>query len=177
VGALHAPAGEKETTMPTLTDIASGLAAPFDLDQVEIKPGATTRDKARALALAYADMRVYFVRLDQVAGVENWSSTYQMTARGVVCALTICGVTKSAIGDYPLDAADANPATSAEAQAFKRACAAFGIGRYLYELPRIWCDYDNEKKQIADPAGAVREMYRRAGLLQSERPARTSPRW
>lgn len=152
-----------------LCDIATQLVAPFELEQIEIKPGATTKDKTRALALAYADMRVYEERLDQAAGVENWQTTYQMTARGVVCQLEICGVTKSAIGDYPIDAGDANPATSAEAQAFKRACSRFGIGRYLYHLPQIWCDYNNEKKQIVDPASAAREMYRRAGLLVEER--------
>ena len=158
--------------MTTLTDIAAQLVAPFAPDQVEIKPGATTKDKSRALALAYADMRVYFERLDQVAGVEGWQSDYEMTARGVVCRLTICGVAKSAIGDYPIDAGDENPATSAEAQAFKRACAAFGIGRYLYELPRLWTDYDADKKQIVDPAGVVRELYRRCGLPASpQRPA------
>jgi hypothetical protein len=158
----------------TLSGIIVQLASPFPVEVIEIKPGATTQDKSRALALAYADMRVYFERLDAVAGVEAWQSDYQMTARGVLCRLTICGVTKSGIGDYPLDAGDANPATSAEAQAFKRACAAFGIGRYLYGLAGVWVAYDAQKRQITDPAGAARELYRRAGLLQPAAPVRTS---
>ncbi len=41
--------------------------------------------------------------------------------------------------------------TTALAQAFKRACAAFGLGRYLYFLPQVWCDYDAEKRRIVNP--------------------------
>lgn len=94
------------TSTPTLTlaVIADDLAAPFPLELIELKPGATTQSKERCLAMAYADMRAYEWRLDEIAGVENWATSYQMTARGVVCALTICGVTKSGIGDYPTSA-------------------------------------------------------------------------
>jgi hypothetical protein len=51
------------------------------------------------------------------------------------------------------------PATSAASQAFKRACAAFGLGRYLYSLPQVWADYDQKSKQIVDAAGVVAQMY------------------
>lgn len=158
----------------TLGQIARELAAPFHLDQIDLKPGATTKDKARCLAMPYADLRAYEWRLDEAAGLENWSTTYQMTARGIVCALTICGVTKSGIGDYPTDPGDENAATSAQAQAFKRACSAFGLGRYLYELPSLWCAYDQDKRQIVYPARVVWEMYRAAGLLTPEQ-AKSAP--
>lgn len=158
----------------TLAHIADDLAAAFPLELVELKPGATTKDKTRCLAMPYADMRAYEYRLDEVAGLENWSTTYQMTARGVVCTLTICGVTKSGIGDYPAEG-DENAATSAQAQAFKRACAAFGLGRYLYNLPGIWCDYDQDKRQIVNPARVVWEMYRRAQLLTPDQSRQAPP--
>ena len=38
--------------------------------------------------------------------------------------------------------------TTAEAQAFKRACSKFGLGRYLYDLPIHWMPYDSQKKQL-----------------------------
>lgn len=158
----------------TLAEIAPALAAAFELAQIELKPGATAQDKTRCLAMPYADLRTYEARLDEAAGIDGWSSTYQMTARGVVCALTICGVTKSGIGDYPADPADENAATSAQAQAFKRACSAFGIGRYLYALPGIWCAYDKDRRQIANPERVAWELYRKAGLLTADE-ARAAP--
>jgi hypothetical protein len=157
--------------MQTLDAIYTALCAPFALDQIELKPGATTRDKTRALAMAYADMRTYQERLDLVAGPGDWNSTYQMAAHGVICTLTICGVTKSGIGDYPTNDDDENPATSAEAQAFKRACSAFGIGRYLYDLPKIWCDYDQDKRQIVKPKEVAEQLYREARIT-TQQPAK-----
>jgi hypothetical protein len=154
-----APAEPAKPARPTtLADAAPWLAKPFAKQDIELKPIATTRDKQKALASPYADMRVYFTRLDRVCGVENWSHAITLSDKGAVCALTIFGVTKSGTGDYP-QGADENPATSAEAQAFKRACAAFGLGRYLYALPQMWVGYDEQKKQIIDVAGVVAQMY------------------
>lgn len=149
---------EKPTRPTSLAEAACWLLKPFAKADVELKPTATTRDKTRALASPYADMRVYYARLDKICGVENWSSSITLSDRGAVCSLTIFGVTKSAAGDYP-QGADENPATSAEAQAFKRACSAFGLGRYLYSLPQVWAEYDQEKRQIVDVAGTVAKMY------------------
>ena len=41
---------------------------------------------------------------------------------------------------------DENASTSAEAQAFKRAAACFGLGRYLYYFRGIWVDLDARKR-------------------------------
>jgi len=143
----------------SLAEAAPWLLKPFARADIELKPTATTRDKTRALASPYADMRVYFARLDKICGPEHWSHTITLSERGAVCALTIFGVTKSACGDYPRDAGDENAATSAESQAFKRACVAFGLGRYLYNFPQTWAAYDEQKKAFVDPAGVVAQMY------------------
>src|SRR5262249_22928123 len=47
---------------------------------------------------------------------------------------------------------DENAATRAEAQAFKRACACFGLGRYLYDLGRVWMDLDPYDRPVQTPA-------------------------
>lgn len=153
------PAAPVKPARPTtLAEAAPWLLKPFARQDVELKPTATTKDKTKALASPYADMRVYFVRLDKICGAENWSHTITLSERGAVCALTIFGVTKSAAGDYP-QGADENPATSAESQAFKRACTAFGLGRYLYSMQNVWGEYSQEKRCFIDPVGIVRKMY------------------
>jgi hypothetical protein len=38
-----------------------------------------------------------------------------------------------------------NAGTAAEAQAFKRACTCFGLGRYLYDIEGGWVDLDDRK--------------------------------
>jgi hypothetical protein len=153
--------------MSSLSNSIGDLTAPFFSDQIDLKPGAVTKSKDRAMAMAYADSRVYQDRLDQVVGPAGWSVTYQVVPGGVVCTLTILDVTKADVGDFPADYGDKaneNRVTTAAAQAFKRACAAFGVGRYLYNLPRTWADYDAERKLFRDPQGVVVTLYHAAGL-------------
>jgi hypothetical protein len=51
------------------------------------------------------------------------------------------------------------------AQAFKRACVAFGVGRYLYtHLPQVWGDLNG--KYFKDPRRLVHEMYEKAKLRE-----------
>lgn len=167
--ARPAKAAEEIKRPTTLAEAHSWLCRPFPKALIELKPGAMNGDKTRALAMPFVDMRAYYNWLDRICGPENWSSTLTATDRGVICALTIFGVTKSAAGDYPIDPRDENAATSAEAQAFKRACAAFGLGRYLYSLRQAWGKYDNQRKCFEDPAGLVAQMY--AQLPPEERQA------
>jgi hypothetical protein len=117
------------------------------------------------MAMAYVDARVYQTRLDRLAGPEGWSVEYRPVGeRAVLCRLTILGVVREDLGEC--DAGDPNQATSATMQAFKRACAAFGLGRYLYSLPKPWVDYEASRKQFRDPAGAARLIEEQAGLLE-----------
>jgi hypothetical protein len=44
------------------------------------------------------------------------------------------------------DTDDENAITTAEAQAFKRACSLWGPGKYFYTLPKITAPYDNKKR-------------------------------
>ena len=44
-----------------------------------------------------------------------------------------------------------NAATAAEAQAFKQACACFGLGRYLYYFTGTWVDLDDHKRPKSVP--------------------------
>src|ERR1700727_2218292 len=63
----------------------------------------------------------------------------------VTCELTIFGIgSHSAPGEEFAD--DDNAGTAAEAQAFKRACSCFGLGRYLYHFTGAWVDLDERKR-------------------------------
>jgi hypothetical protein len=157
----------RSTIMATLADLLPRLTEPFPSDLIDLKPGVFTANRERVLALAYADARVYQERLDQVVGSADWSVAFNLDGTGAICTLTVCGITKADVGDFPLEYGDKaleNRATTAAAQAFKRACAQFGLGRYFYALPRLWGDYDHERKCFVDPQNLVRRLYHAAGL-------------
>jgi hypothetical protein len=141
------------------------LRKPFHPSQVTWRPGAVKGD--RALALAYADLRAYMNRLDEVCGLD-WSVQYEPWGEDrIICQLTIAGVTRSSTGETTNESERSEiGGTVAEAQAFKRASTMFGLGRYLYNLPAIWEDYDPESKQFtgkakAKLAGILVQHYRR----------------
>lgn len=150
--------------------ILAELAKPFDPAVVEFKPGAVAKSSNRALALAYVDARAYETRLD--AADPAWSNAYLREypeGRVVVtCTLTVGGITRQAIGECLVattNGAEENAATSAEAQAFKRACAKFALGRYLYSAPQVWADYDPARRAFTPAAlDALREMLRTGQL-------------
>ena len=154
----------------TFDAILAELAKPFDPAVVEFKPGAVAKSSNPALALAYVDARAYETRLDEADPA--WSNAYLREypeGRVVVtCTLTLGGVTRQAIGECLVataNGAEENAATSAEAQAFKRACAKFSLGRYLYAVPQVWADYDPGKRGFPPAAlDALREMLRTGKL-------------
>jgi len=156
----------------TLADIRAALSAPFHPSLVELKPGATNGDKTKALALAYVDARHYQQRLDDTAGPDNWTVEFRpVSERSTVCRLTIYGVVREDVGEA--EPSDPNQATSAAMQAFKRACAGFGLGRYLYtDLPQVWADAEVKGRNtvvIKDMPGVVAQMYQRAGIALDKR--------
>lgn len=91
---------------------------------------------------AFISHHQYRERLDQV--YPEWESEYteiEQIASDIVCKCTIkiLGISKQAIGSVPLIAAERNgkdisrgsAADRLAAEAFKNACEAWGIGRYL----------------------------------------------
>lgn len=119
------------------------LAQPFPQSAIKWRVGATTKDKTKAQALPYVDPRDYERRLDDVCPGAWQVSFIPWGDNKVICNLTIHNVTRASTGESSGD--DFAPGTSAEAQAFKRACSKFGLGRYLYDLPAPWVDYDGKK--------------------------------
>ena len=81
----------------------------------------------------------------------------------VTCTVTIFGLwSHSGTGEEWAD--DDNGMTSADAQAFKRACSCFGLGRYFYDIPAIWVDLDQHRQPVRTPvlfAWALPENWRK----------------
>jgi hypothetical protein len=131
--------------MVNLTAVMEQLRRPFAPSDIEWKPGATKGD--RCMALAYGDLRAYMEALDEAVG-EYWSVSYEPWGDSrIICTVTILGVSRSSTGEQDNTA---NGGTVAEAQAFKRACAMFGLGRFLYNLPQVWVGFDPGSKRITD---------------------------
>jgi hypothetical protein len=146
--------------MKTLRDLQTQLSAPFSLSAHQIKPVDVQPPRARVLAIV--DPHEYEQRLDELVGPEGWTVEYRpLSENAVFCRLTMLGIFKEQVGE---EYEAPQRACLATVQAFTRACAAFGLGRYLYSLPPTWAAFDG--KSFAEPAEhLLRESLKLAGLL------------
>jgi hypothetical protein len=177
-------------TPAQITEFVNLLEVPFDPSVIEWRVTNTSKSKVngslRGQVIPYADQRAYTDRLNALFSPAGWTRKYsvhtsanfqrakdeKITAKVfVTCDLTIFGIgSHSATGEEWAD--DENAGTAAEAQAFKRSCACFGLGRYLYHFTGTWVDLDDRKrpKNIPKLAGwATPEGWR-----QGWRPGQTS---
>ena len=164
--------------------LLAALAEPFDPEVVEWRVTNTAPSKHgyRGQVVAYADQRAYTDRLNALFTPLGWTRDYSVqtvqnferpapgqakttiiTAKVMVtCKVAIFGLgAHSGTGEEW--ATDENALTRAEAQAFKRACSCFGLGRYFYDLPRTWVDLDDNRRPLEVP-----------GLPEWARPKRPS---
>lgn len=126
------------------------LKQPFEPKFIKWRVGQTTKDKSKGTALAYLDAREVYKRLDDVCGVSGWQDKLIEINGGFICELSIRmpngeWVTKSDSADYT----DIESIKGGASSALKRAAAVWGIGRYLYYLPRVWVQL-NEYKQLSE---------------------------
>lgn len=140
--------------MKSPEEIRNQLEKFFDRDEVKWKPQTVKGN--RAMAVAYIDARCVADRLDDVFGVDGWQDEYLHLGDGnVLCGLS-CRFFKPDGGEYwikkwdcggPSEQPDSGDrAKAAVSDAFKRAAVKFGVGRYLYNLPRQWVDFDPAKR-------------------------------
>ncbi len=117
--------------MTKYPDLFAALAAPFATHEVKIRPAQGGRQ------LHYITARTAMNRLDEILGPENWWDEYTPSSNSVLCKLTVrlpdgSIVTKADAGGYAGMADQGDDDKSGFSDAFKRACAKFGIARYLY---------------------------------------------
>ena len=185
-------------------NIREQLSEPFDPGEIKWRVTATSTQQTkhgpqkRGQLVAYADQRAYTDRLNDVFGEWGWTRSYDVQvaqnferrAPGdkkqtavaakvvVVSKVTIHGLgSHTGVGEEWAD--DQNAATRAEAQAFKRACSCFGLGRYLYDLDKMWEDLDQYNRPVHTPNlpdWALPGYAQREAQRQANRTAATTPR-
>jgi hypothetical protein len=174
-------------------ELVAALEVPFDLAQIEWRVTNTTQNQQppRGQVIPYADQRAYTDRLNALLTPAGWTRRYTVHTSAnferakdkrivakvlVTCELTIFGLgSHSATGEEWAD--NDNAGTAAEAQAFKRACSCFELGRYLYHFTGAWVDLDERKrpKNIPRLFGWATPQGWREGLRPGQEANSASP--
>src|ERR1039458_9915150 len=144
------------------------LEEPFDPALVKWRVMRTSDDRRSGLVLPFADPRAYTDRLNQLFTPAGWTREYTISTvpsltrvdRGKVVVtskvLVATAVTITRLGSHVGTGEEwadrENAVTAADAQAFKRACSCFGLGRYLYSFGKAWVLLNQHGQAVALPA-------------------------
>lgn len=147
------------------------LLAPFPEGELEFLPRAVSQREGKqptALGLPYIHSRAVQNRLDRVVGPGNWAFEWDLVPSGlpktvwVRGRLTVLGTTQCEAGEA---SSEDELLKSAVSDALKRCAVHFGIGRYLYYLPKSWFPYDPNRKSWAGEPRVAPEALREALAL------------
>lgn len=154
-------------TNPELDALFVQLVEPFDPSEIKWRVTHTTQDRRRGAVIAFADPRAYTDRLNQIFTPTGWTRTYDVSTVTAVSrmkgdkliqtgkVLVTCALTIHQLGCHTGSgeewADEQNAMTSAEAQAFKRACTCFGLGRYLYNFAEMWVPLNDYRQPVNLP--------------------------
>jgi len=113
------------------------LKQPFSKNELTWRPGGGGNH------LAYIDARCAMKRLDDVVGIDGWQDSYKSLDGRTVCELSLkingVWITKTdGAGDTNIEGAKGGLS-----DAFKRAAVKFGVGRYLYYIPKSCNSFDD----------------------------------
>lgn len=109
------------------------LTRPIEPHEIEWKIQSYTKDKSKTIIVPYVTARCVMDRLDECFGVLGWGTKFEETKSGMLCTISVEGVSKQ-------DGASLTtiePIKGGISDSLKRAAHQFGIGRGLYDYPRV----------------------------------------
>jgi hypothetical protein len=143
------------------------LEVPFDPGQVKWRVMRHSNDGRSGLVLPFADPRAYTDRLNQLFTPAGWTREYTISTvpsltrmdKGKVVVtskvMVASAVTINRLGVHTGTGEEwgdrENAVTAADAQAFKRACSCFGLGRYLYSFGETWVNLNQRGEPVTLP--------------------------
>ena len=124
------------------------LSQPFHPNEIDWRVQQSGHKKdgnPYAMVLAYVQNRAIQERLDDVCGIDGWQNRFHQLQNGAMyCEIGIN------IGDEWIWKGDGAGETQVEAtkgsfsDSMKRAAYQWGIGRYLYNLPKTYANFDEK---------------------------------
>lgn len=134
---------EMKTSRLTSEDLTK-LKSNFPKDRLGVKVQSLSRDKTKALLVLYlqhTDVQDRLEEIDPSWTAEVLHEQVQNSAWYVRMRMTLKGVSRENVGE------GADP-KSAYSDAIKRCAMLFGVGRYLYDSPTVWGDYDESRDRF-----------------------------
>jgi hypothetical protein len=166
---------QKELSMAATAKLAGAereklfaqLELPFDPAQIKWRIMRKSNDGRSGVVLPFADPRAYTDLLNELFTPAGWTREYTISTvpsltrmdKGKVVVtskvMVASAVTINRLGSHTGTGEEwadrENAVTAADAQAFKRACSCFGLGRYLYSFGETWVNLNRRGEPVTLP--------------------------
>ncbi|NBW37923.1 MAG: DNA repair protein Rad52 [Cytophagia bacterium] len=119
------------------------LTAPIQPNEIEWRVQQQT-STGKLIIVPYINNRCVMQRFDAAFGPTNWTSEFREIGNGFICRLT---VTIDGWKVYREDGAsktNIEPEKGGISDAMKRAAVQFGLGRCLYDYPKVMIETDGK---------------------------------
>lgn len=164
-----------ETPRLSQADLAI-LKSEFTKDRLGVKVQSYSKDRTRAMLVQYLQHTDVQDRLEEVD--PNWEIQVlnEIQAGDTVyvrCRLTLKGVSRENVGE-------GGDPKSAYSDALKRCAMLFGVGRYLYDAPTVWTEYDDSRDKFRqwspdDYEAALRKVGKKSPSRSTASSSSSSP--
>jgi len=121
------------------------LTAPILPNEIEWRVQSQT-STGKLIVVPYINNRCVMHRFDAAFGPENWTSEFREISNGFLCRLTVIIKDINRIVHREDGASKTNiePEKGGISDAMKRAAVQFGLGRCLYDYPRVMIECEGK---------------------------------
>jgi len=119
------------------------LTAPILPNEIEWRVQSQT-STGKLIVVPYINNRCVMHRFDAAFGAENWTSEFREIANGFLCRLTVTVNDRTIYREDGASKTNIEPEKGGISDAMKRAAVQFGLGRCLYDYPRVFIECDGK---------------------------------
>ena len=119
------------------------LTAPILPNEVEWRIQSQT-STGKLIVVPYINNRCVMTRFDAAFGPENWTSEFREIANGFICRLTVTINDREVYREDGASKTNIEPEKGGISDAMKRAAVQFGLGRCLYDYPRVFIECEGK---------------------------------
>ena len=119
------------------------LTAPILPNEIEWRVQSQT-STGKLIVVPYINNRCVMHRFDAAFGAENWTSEFREISNGFLCRLTVTINKREVYREDGASKTNIEPEKGGISDAMKRAAVQFGLGRCLYDYPRVFIECDGK---------------------------------
>ena len=119
------------------------LTAPILPNEIEWRVQSQT-STGKLIVVPYINNRCVMHRFDAAFGADNWTSEFREISNGFLCRLTVTINKREVYREDGASKTNIEPEKGGISDAMKRAAVQFGLGRCLYDYPRVMLECEGK---------------------------------